>query len=263
MSEILQFIPGNGILHQMNPVIKLILIITIVGLSVITSSVAFLCLLTVIVLAGYIISRLQKEIIAQIPFLAILAVFLLALSTLTIQSGDVLYYLISPGTLIPSGIAITDAGLTLGIIFAIRFIVMIAGFQLFIITTKPGDLVTGLLVFRMPVDYILMLLIALRFIPGLQLEAKRIHEAQISRGFNPGEGLMGKVRSMKPIIVPLVANSLAKTQVIGLTLDMRGYRLKKSLHLHDLTYNKADYAGLLIAMMMIVIFIFPLIIRYI
>jgi energy-coupling factor transport system permease protein len=78
--------------------------------------------------------------------------------------------------------------------------------------------------FRVPAEYTLIFVIALRFIPTLQLEAQRIHEAQQARGYNPGKGCIGKIRSLAPVLVPLVSNSLAKANVLGFTIDLRGYR---------------------------------------
>ncbi|KAF5091296.1 Energy-coupling factor transporter transmembrane protein EcfT [anaerobic digester metagenome] len=240
MSEILQYIPGNSPLHHLNPVTKLLLVILIVGLCVMSSQILFLCFLIVVLVFGALFSGLIKEIISQVPFLILLSFFLVLLTSLTVQEGDMLFTILPSTEPSVAGFGITLGGLLFGVILSLRFIVMITAFQLFVIATKPSDLVTGLLAFRLPVDYVLMLLIALRFIPSLQLEAKRIHEAQLCRGYNPGTGVSGKIRSMKPIMIPLVANSLAKTQVLGLTLDMRGYRARKKLPLHKLIFGAGD-----------------------
>jgi energy-coupling factor transport system permease protein len=176
------------------------------------------------------------------------------LTSLTVQEGDLLLTILQSGEPGGQGYGITLGGLLFGIILSLRFIVMITAFQLFVVTTKPSDLVTGLLAFRLPVDYVLMLLIALRFIPSLQLEARRIHEAQLCRGYNPGTGISGKIRSMKPIMIPLVANSLAKTQVLGLTLDMRGYRARKNLPLHKLVFGFGDVISAVLIVVILVAF---------
>jgi energy-coupling factor transport system permease protein len=197
------------------------------------------------------LSGLAKEITDQIPFLLLLSFFLVLLTSLTIQEGTILCPILPPSSMSAQGFGITMGGLLFGIILSLRFIVMITAFQLFVVTTKPSDLVTGLLAFRLPVDYVLMLLIALRFIPSLQLEAKRIHEAQLCRGYNPGTGLSGKIRSMRPIMIPLVANSLAKTQVLGLTLDMRGYRARKKLPLHKLVFGVGDLISVLLVVVIL------------
>ena len=241
MTEILQYIPGNGILHRLNPVTKVLIVVLIVAMSVLTPSVLFLAGLILVIAFGASVSGMHREISKQIPFLILLGVFLLLVTTLTIQGGTTYFTLIPASVPVIGGmLPVTESGIWLGLLFTCRFIVMILSFHLFIVTTKPSELVTGLLAFHMPVDYILMFLIALRFIPSLQLEAMRIHEAQLSRGYNPGSGVIGKVKSLRPIMIPLMANSLAKTQVLGLTLDMRGYRSKKTLPFHELEFHHND-----------------------
>jgi energy-coupling factor transport system permease protein len=256
MTEILQYIPGSSYLHRLSPVTKLIMVTLIVAMSILTPSLIFLGSLILVIVLGAMISGMGKEILDQVPFLVILGIFLLLITTLTVQSGETYFSLIPADVpFIGGGLPVTEGGLGLGLLFTFRFVIMILSFQLFIVTTRPSELVTSLLAFRMPVDYILMFLIALRFIPSLQLEAKRIHEAQMSRGYNPGSGVIGRIRSLRPIIIPLVANSLAKTQVLGLTLDMRGYRSKKNLPLHELQFHQGDGLSLLLVGLVVIAFI--------
>jgi len=93
----------------------------------------------------------------------------------------------------------------------------------------------------LPIDYILMFIIALRFIPTLQIEGQRIHEAQLARGFNPGTGFIGKIRSVAPIAIPLVSNALLRSNVLGLTIDMRGYRTGKKTPVRERVLARGDY----------------------
>jgi energy-coupling factor transport system permease protein len=89
-----------------------------------------------------------------------------------------------------------------------------------------------------------MFIIALRFIPTLQVEGLRIHEAQLARGFNPGTGFVGKIRSVAPIAIPLVSNALLRSNVLGLTIDMRGYRTGKKTHVRERVLVSRDYTVL-------------------
>ncbi len=97
---------------------------------------------------------------------------------------------------------------------------------------------------KMPIDYILMFIIALRFIPTLQIEGIHIHEAQMARGYNPGTGFLGKIRSVAPIVVPLISNALMRSNVLGLTIGMRGYRTGTRTHVRESTLKRRDYAVL-------------------
>jgi energy-coupling factor transport system permease protein len=88
------------------------------------------------------------------------------------------------------------------------------------------------------------LVLTLRFIPTLQIEGQRIHEAQLARGFNPGTGFIGKIRSVAPIAIPLVSNALLRSTVLGLTIDMRGYRTGKKTHVRERILATRDYTVL-------------------
>jgi energy-coupling factor transport system permease protein len=158
-------------------------------------------------------------------------------------NGNVIGYLIPQGVPVIGGfIPVTDGGLTIGLVLTLRFIILIFAFQLFLISTQPRDLVHAMEKARLPIDYILMFIIALRFIPTLQIEGQRIHEAQLARGFNPGTGFIGKIRSVAPIAIPLVSNALLRSNVLGLTIDMRGYRSGNRTHVRERILASRDFA---------------------
>ena len=94
---------------------------------------------------------------------------------------------------------------------------------------------------KIPVDYTLMFLVATRFIPTLQIEGTRIHEATLARGYNPGTGLIGKLRSVAPVVIPLVSNALSRATVLGLTIDIRGYRTGKRTRLRNSSFMRGTF----------------------
>jgi energy-coupling factor transport system permease protein len=53
---------------------------------------------------------------------------------------------------------------------------------------------------------------------------------------------MGRIRSVAPIIVPLVSNALLRANVLGLTIDMRGYRTITRTHVREMELVFSDYA---------------------
>jgi energy-coupling factor transport system permease protein len=241
MNEIMQYINRDTFLHRLNPLTKILAMITIVVLSIISTDVTFLSGLVALVFIGAVSVRLHHELIRQLPLLVLLSVFLVLLTVLTFQSGEMLGYLIPAGVISSEGFGPVTAGaLDFGIVLSLRFFAMLFAFQLLVISTRPSAFMKALLALRMPVDYVLMFLIALRFIPSLQIEGRRIYEAQLSRGYNPGTGIKGKIMSLKPLMVPLVANSLAKTRVLGLTMDLRGYRRQRKVPIGMLSLTGPD-----------------------
>jgi len=223
MAEILQYIHKDGFFHRLAPFTKIVFIIIISLMCIVSINLAFLAFLVIAIL--------------------VLAYF----CGITMPNGEVLGYLIPPGIpLIGGSIPITQGALEIGLILTFRFMVLIFAFQLFLLSTQPRDLVHTLERMNMPIDYILMFIIALRFIPTLQIEGTRIHEAQLARGYNPGTGFIGKIRSVAPIVIPLVSNALLRSTVLGLTIDMRGYRMGKRTRVHESTLQKRDFGMLLV-----------------
>jgi energy-coupling factor transport system permease protein len=245
MGEVLTYIKGDSILHRLNPLTKIAVVIIAIVMSVISLNLGFLLLILAVIVFIAAISRIGSTLAQQIPLFTMLTVFITLLTVLTVKTGDILF---------DGLIQVTTGGITSGLILAVRFIIMISAVHVIVVSTAPGDLVKALRAMHMPVDYTLMMLIALRFIPGLQVEGRRIQEAQLSRGYNPGTGFMGKIRSIAPMLVPLVANSLARTRVIGYTLEMRGYRKKHNTVVH-LPFGAYDCVVLLCTIVVLALFV--------
>ncbi len=245
MPEIMQYVTRESAFHRLHPFTKLIGAVVVVALAVLTNDTMMLAVLVGAVVAAAAAGGLARDLLRQVPLLLSLAASLLLLTVLTIRSGDTLGFLVPPAVPVVGGaIPVTAGAIDLALAMSLRFAAMLFAFQLFVISTQPRDLVHVMDRLRMPVDYTLMLLIALRFIPSLQLEGKRIHEAQLARAYNPGKGLVGRVRGLFPIIIPLVSNSLGKATVLGLTIDLRGYRSGMRTPMRDLTPGRADVAGI-------------------
>jgi energy-coupling factor transport system permease protein len=244
MKEIMQYINRDSFLHRMNPLSKIVAVTGIIVLSVFTTDSTVLGFLVIGIFLASLKAGLHQELLRQLKLLVFLSLTLILLTIFTLKSGETIGYLIPAGILAAEGLVqITTGALDFGTVLSLRFFAMLFAFQLLVVTTKPSDLMKALLEIHIPVDYVLMFVIALRFIPSLQVEGQRIHEAQLARGYNPGKGIRGKIRSVKPILVPLVANSLGRTQVLGLTMDMRGYRSRQSAEKHRLSWNRTDMAA--------------------
>ena len=243
MAEILQYVHKDTFLHRLHPYTKIAFIIVVSVMCIIVTDMVFLTLMVLAMLAFAAYSRLLAESLQQLKLIIVMSVIFIFITIITMPNGDIIGYIIPQGIpLIGGFIPITSGGLTIGIVLTLRFMILIFAFQLFLISTQPRDLVNAMEKAGLPIDYILMFIIALRFIPTLQIEGQRIHEAQLARGFNPGTGFVGKIRSVAPIAIPLVSNALLRSNVLGLTIDMRGYRTGKKTHVRERVFATRDYA---------------------
>ena len=245
MAEILQYVHKDTFLHRLHPFTKIAAIIIVCVMCIIATNMVFLTfmVLALLVFAAY--SRLLTESLQQLKLILVMSILFILITVITMPNGDILGYMIPRGIPVFGGlIPVTTGGLEIGLVLTLRFMVLIFAFQLFLISTQPRDLVNAMEKVGLPIDYILMFIIALRFIPTLQIEGQRIHEAQLARGFNPGTGFIGKIRSVAPIAIPLVSNALLRSTVLGLTIDMRGYRTGKKTHVRERILATRDYTVL-------------------
>jgi len=235
MGEILQYIHKDGLFHRMHPGTKIFFILVIGIMAILSLSIPFLCALLGVVLVMALAGRILREVLDQMKLILAMSVIFILITLVTMPEGDVLFHLL-PGGLLP----VTTGALDAGIILTLRFAILIMAFQIFVITTQPRDLVNTLEKMRVPIEYNLMFLIALRFIPTLQIEARKIHEAQLARGYSTGKGFVGRIRSVAPVMVPLVSNALSRANILGITIDMRGYRTRKRTPIREERLNMPD-----------------------
>jgi len=247
MAEILQYVQKDGLFHRLHPITKIVFVIVISVISIFTTSIPFLLLILSILFILAYLGDVFPEIIHQFVLIAIMSVIMIGIAIITLPNGPVL------GTLIPEAVPviggavpITLGGLAFGVIMALRFAVLVVAVQFFVISTRPRDLIHTLERLHVPVDFILMFVIALRFIPTLQIEGTRIQEAQLARGYDPGTGVGGKIQRFVPVMVPLVSNALSRANVLGLTIDIRGYRTRTRTRLREFPFQNPDYLAFIV-----------------
>ncbi|MGA2912498.1 MAG: energy-coupling factor transporter transmembrane component T [Methanoregula sp.] len=242
MAEILQYVHKDGFFHRLTPFSKIAFIIVVSLMCIISTNLIFLAGLVIAILIIAYVSRLHREVLQQSKIILVMSIVFIIITLITMPNGAIIGFLVPQGIpLIGGSIPVTKGAIEIGLILTFRFMILIFAFQMFLLSTQPRDLVHTLEKMRMPMDYILMFIIALRFIPTLQIEGIRIHEAQLARGYNPGTGFTGKIRSISPIVIPLVSNALLRSTVLGLTIDMRGYRTGKRTHVRESTLQHRDY----------------------
>ena len=73
-------------------------------------------------------------------------------------------------------------------------------------------------------DIALTISIALRFVPTLLDEARRIRDAQLCRGARLEGNVILKIQGFSAMLIPLFASALRRADALALTLEARGYR---------------------------------------
>jgi energy-coupling factor transport system permease protein len=140
----------------------------------------------------------------------------------------------------------------------LRLVMMLCITMILTSTTKPMDLTRGLewgmtplKVVRFPAHEIAMTIsIALRFIPTILEETKRIMKAQESRGVDFSHGsLKNKFRAIISLIIPLFVSAIERSEELANAMEARGYDPRsKRTHFQKLQFHFVDIIGLFIVL---------------
>ena len=221
-----RYIPGNSIVHRLDPRSKLVAMILLIMIvfwanNPITNLILFVVTGIFVALSEVPLSFFIKGLRSMFFLIAFTTLFQLFF----ISGGDVLFEM--------GFIKITSQGIEqAGIIFC-RFVLIIFFSTLLTLTTMPLSLATAvesllgpLKRFKVPVHEIgLMLSMSLRFVPTLMDDTIRIMNAQKARGVDFGEGnIIQKVKAMIPILIPLFATSLKRADSLATAMEARGYQ---------------------------------------
>ncbi|MDF1513619.1 MAG: energy-coupling factor transporter transmembrane component T, partial [Anaerolineae bacterium] len=100
-------------------------------------------------------------------------------------------------------------------------------------------------------DLVLLIQVALHFLPLFSGEIERIAKAQASRGASWGTkkaGLTTRVRQTLPILLPLFITSLRRAENLAQAIEARGYGAGPRTSMVTYTYQKRDALALPVAL---------------
>jgi energy-coupling factor transport system permease protein len=118
-----------------------------------------------------------------------------------------------------------------GAIFALisigRILLVMSGFILFSMTTRPDTLMISLKQVGVPSSFAYIIVTTLQIIPHFQSKALTILNAQRSRGLETEGSVFTRARAVVPIILPLVLGSLVEVEERAIAIEARGFNSKK------------------------------------
>ncbi len=237
-----QHIPGDSVIHRLDPRTKIL-------------SAIFLIVLLFVVdgFVGYGLAALGIAYViwaSKIPWKFVLRGVrpLLVILVLTMT----LHLFMTEGRVLVQiwFLTITWEGLARGLMMATRLVLLITGTSMLTLTTSPMQLTDGIETLLKPGKKIgipahelaMMMTIALRFIPTLLEETEKIMKAQMARGadFQSG-GIMQRAKSLIPLLVPLFVNAFRRADDLAIAMEARGYRGGEGrTKLRELNFQRLD-----------------------
>ncbi len=250
-----QFYPMASPLHELDPRAKILgTALLAVGLFAVDSVAGFLVVAAVVVLLVA-ASRVPPGL-----FLGSLrpVAFIVALTVLF-----QVFFSREGATLLQWGpVEVHAGGVSAGIFLALRIVLLVSTAALLTATTAPvaladgiEDLLSPLKRLRFPAhELAMMTTIALRFIPTLQEEARKITRAQAARGADFSEGgLVRRARALVPILVPLTVGAFRSADELAEAMESRGYSGGEGrTRYRELRFRARDALALVVAALVVV-----------
>ncbi|MDO1604527.1 energy-coupling factor transporter transmembrane protein EcfT [Lactobacillus sp. YT155] len=221
-----RYIPGNSIIHNLDPRAKFIGTFYFIGIIFLANSWYTYLPLFLFVLFALKLSNVPMSFF----FKGLRPLMWLILFTVILQ------VFFTPGEQIFWQwwiFSLSWQSIINGTYIFVRFVLIVFFSTLLTLTTTPVELsdaieavMKPLKVVRFPVTQVaLMLSIALRFVPQLMDQTTKIMNAQRARGVDFGTGsIMKRIKSFIPLLIPLFVSSFSIAYDLSIAMESRGYQ---------------------------------------
>ena len=245
MHERLSFhIQRDSLLHRLNPLTKIVIILTIILISFTfpnywTPHLLLIIAILPLSLMGKVFREFSatalKLIIPTAGFLFLMQAFFQPLGETVIFK----FYFLD----------MTLESVMFAFRNAMRIVVMVSGFTIFLLTTHPSELMSDLRRRGLPGQFAYVIISTLQILPQMQAKAQTIISAQRSRGLDTESSFLKRAGSLIPLIGPLVFGSLVEVEERAIAIEARGFtskQVKTSLHeIPDTASEKTLRLGML------------------
>lgn len=226
------FIYRDSIIHKLDPRTKLLWVIALTFFVFVVPSNY--------ILLSIFIFTLFLVLIAKLPIKAVWV------SSRLFVIGFTISYIILFSLLLWN----IKEGVIGGVLFSIKFLVIIFSTIIFTMSTSPRDLISSLTKLKIPFEIAFMLTLAIRFVPVITKEFYQVIDAQKARAHRIKFSLIHPIESSKtfiPILIPTLMLLFKKSLDLSMSIESRAFRAKeKRTYSPKLRFRFIDYISILI-----------------
>lgn len=220
-----QYIPGESVIHKLDPRTKILATVLLITLLFLVDSFVGYGFAALLIIVSVYFSKIPFKFIIR-GLRPILLIIILTLS---------LHFFLTDGTVIfqVGFLKVTQEGVARGFMMGSRLVLLVMGTSILTLTTSPILLTDGIESLLKPFtklglpahELAMMMTIALRFIPTLLEETEKIMKAQMARGADFESGnIFQRAKSLIPILIPLFVNAFRRADELATAMEARGYR---------------------------------------
>ncbi len=206
-------IPGNSIIHRINPLAKMVWVVGYVILAFSTQNIIVLYSMALFALILAPIAGVTKPLLKGALILLPVGSSLLALQIIApaVERPWTLVAQLGP-------LSLYGDGVYYGLVLLGRIVASLLLALIMVMTTHPSDLFTSFAKLKVPYTLNFMLAMTLQLIPVFQREVGIILSAQKSRGMK-GTGFS----AVLPSFVPVFVGAIERVQQLSISLESRGF----------------------------------------
>ncbi|MBQ9415369.1 MAG: energy-coupling factor transporter transmembrane protein EcfT [Clostridia bacterium] len=257
-----QYYQASSGIHRMDPRTKIIAMLLFIVATFLCKNILSFALLILFTVVLSLLSRVPMRLILKSIRGVVFIIILAALVNLFLTSTEGATMIWRIGEWNGREYGITQEGILRAVCMVIRILCLISGTSILLtFTTTPIEMTDGLsqllsplMKIKIPVDlFAMMMSIALRFIPTLIEDTRRIMNAQKARGtdFSSG-GLIKKAKALIPILIPLFVSSFKRGEELATAMECRCYHGGAGrTRMNKLHWKVSDTMGLLLFALLI------------
>jgi energy-coupling factor transport system permease protein len=245
----------SSVVHDLDPRIKFFFVSVLFVMAILFTNLIALTILFFVPLPFVFLAKVNRQWLRSLRGAAFLAIFIFATNFIFGYFYPASFPQITPPVDTPMDYMIIlerSAAMTL------RFVVLIASFSVFFLTTSPDHLGLALQQSHVPYEFCFAFTTAVRFVPVLADEAQTIMDAQKARGLELERGnLLKRVRNYIPILIPLIVNAIRRSLELAESMESRAWGAsKKRTNLYVLKLRMADFILVVISILMLILAVY-------
>jgi energy-coupling factor transport system permease protein len=226
-----QYLRRASFLHRIDAVSKMVwLLILSIQAFLLDSPVLLFAQCVTLVLCGLVLGRIPVRLFVRgTAMIWILMLGLLIFQTLFQHAGAALFT-IGPLT-------VNSEGVRLGLATGLRIALISIAALVFIWTTRPRDLIVGLVHLGLPYRLGYAILVAFQFVPLLEAQAGVIRDAHSVRGVARASG---RIEAWRRYMFPMLAFGIRKAEMAAIAMDSRALgAYPKRTFIDDFAWSRA------------------------
>lgn len=250
-----QFLPGNSVVHRLDPRTKIFLMAIYIAIVFVVKSLLVFLIPIALLVAMFAFARVPASyFFSALRPMKWLLIFMFILNLFATPGNTILFEW--------HFIRLTQEAIEQAVYITLRLILLVAGTSILTLTTSPIALTDGLEKLMSPLrklrfpahELAMMMTIALRFIPTLMEETDRIQKAQMARGADFESGnIFQRAKSMIPVLVPLFVSAFRRADELAMAMESRCYHGGEGrTRMRELHFHARDLVATLLLVVVLV-----------